>query len=118
MRARDLGAVARGGVARLTAVRASVLTLPFTEASFDVVTMLEVLEHLHAPAIAAREIVRVARRFVVVSVPSKEDDNPEHVQLFNDASLTQLFHEAGGERIARVRTEHVRGHIVGVVTLS
>ena len=50
-------------------VCASVLSLPFAARSFDTVTCLEVLEHLDDPAAAVRELARVARRAVVVSVP-------------------------------------------------
>jgi 2-polyprenyl-3-methyl-5-hydroxy-6-metoxy-1,4-benzoquinol methylase len=46
----------------------------------DIVTLLEVLEHIPdvEKAVAA---VRMARKYVVVSVPSKEDNNPEHIHL-------------------------------------
>jgi ubiquinone/menaquinone biosynthesis C-methylase UbiE len=50
-------------------VCASVLSLPFAARSFDTVTCLEVLEHLDDPSAAVRELARVARRAVVVSVP-------------------------------------------------
>jgi 2-polyprenyl-3-methyl-5-hydroxy-6-metoxy-1,4-benzoquinol methylase len=50
---------------------ASVLALPFAAHSFDVVGCFEVLEHLPGdlPEQALRELARVARRAVVVSVP-------------------------------------------------
>ena len=50
---------------------ASVLALPFPDASFDVVGCFEVLEHLpdDVPEQALRELARVARRAVVLSVP-------------------------------------------------
>ncbi len=95
----DLHAVARGGIARLTAVAGDVCRLPFTEDSVDVVTILEVLEHLPQPARAVAEAVRVARRCIIVSVPSKEDDNPEHIHLFTRASLQALLQEAGARRV-------------------
>jgi ubiquinone/menaquinone biosynthesis C-methylase UbiE len=43
--------------------------LPFPDRYFDVVTMFEALEHCDDPQAALREILRVARRGVVVSVP-------------------------------------------------
>lgn len=54
---------------------ASILALPFADASFDLVLCAETLEHLD-PAIlegAARELARVARRHVLVTTPWKED---------------------------------------------
>ncbi len=50
---------------------ASLLALPFADDAFDVVGCFEVLEHLpgDAPALALRELARVARRAVVLSVP-------------------------------------------------
>jgi 2-polyprenyl-3-methyl-5-hydroxy-6-metoxy-1,4-benzoquinol methylase len=79
-----------------------------------VVTILEVLEHLHDPAAAARETLRVASRFVIATVPSREDDNPEHIRLFTKASLTELFETAGAER---VQIAYVLNHMIALVTL-
>ncbi len=109
IRARDLEAVARGGVARLSARRMDAARMDLPAASFDVVTVLEVLEHVPDPAAVAREVVRVARRHVVASVPSEPDDNPEHVRLFDARSLAALFEAAGARR---PRVEKVRGHFV------
>jgi len=50
-------------------VSASLLALPFADDGFDVVGCFEVLEHLPDPAAALRELARVARRAVVLSVP-------------------------------------------------
>jgi SAM-dependent methyltransferase len=77
----------------------SVDSLPFSDRTFDVVTCLEVLEHLTDPGAAVAELRRVARRAVVLSVPyepwfrlgnvlrgnhlSRLGDHPEHVQHWN-----------------------------------
>jgi len=114
LRIADIVAVARGGVERLAGLALDVTELDLPSDAFDVVTILEVLEHLERPELAAREVVRVARRFVVASVPSKEDNNPEHIQLFTGASLTAMFLEAGA---VRVEIDYVPGHIVAVVAL-
>ena len=85
----------------------SVDALPFPSRSFDVVTCLEVLEHLHDPTDAVRELARVARRAVVVSVPyepwfrignvlrgkhlSGLGNHPEHVQHWNLRSFEKFL---------------------------
>lgn len=114
VRARDLGAVRRGGVERLSAVRGDVEALPFARGAFDGVSVLEVLEHVRDPGRAAREVVRVARRFVVASVPSVPDDNPEHLRLFTAQALEDLLREAGARKVS---VSHVLNHRVAVAIL-
>jgi SAM-dependent methyltransferase len=50
-------------------VTASVFALPYATDSFDLVGCFEVLEHQPDPLPALRELARVARRAVVLSVP-------------------------------------------------
>jgi ubiquinone/menaquinone biosynthesis C-methylase UbiE len=112
-RANDIDAVRRGGIENLTAVRGDATTQPFTDKSFATVTMLEVMEHMLAPEKAAMEALRVASRFVVVSVPSKEDDNPEHIHLFDKTKLETIFLSLGAKNI---KFDFVPNHIIAVVT--
>lgn len=95
----DLHAVRLGGVERLHAVQMDVTQLGLASDSVDVVTFLEVLEHLRAPEKALAEAVRVARQFVILSVPSKEDDNPEHLQLLTRPMLREMLEGVGVERV-------------------
>ena len=113
-RVADIDAVRKGGVPNLGAVRADVCALPFASQAFEVVTALEVLEHLERPGLAVREAIRVARRFVIVSVPSKPDDNPEHVNVFDNGDLERLLTEAGARR---VRFDSVLNHRIAVASL-
>ena len=56
----------------------------------------------------------MGRRHIVVSVPSKPDDNPEHIRLFTADSLTRLFLDAGAEKVA---LDGVLNHFMALVTL-
>ena len=106
-----LDAVRSGGVDRLRVVGEDAGALPFPDRAFDVVTLLEVLEHQQDPAPLAREALRLARRFVIASVPSRPDDNPEHVQLFSGESLGALLEAAGA---TRTTIDYVPNHIIAL----
>jgi SAM-dependent methyltransferase len=110
-RAADMNAVRRGGIENLTAVRGDATAMPFASHSFAVVTMLEVMEHLPTPEKAVAEALRVASRFVLVSVPSKEDDNPGHLHLFDKTKLEAMFLSAGAKNI---KFDAVLNHILAV----
>lgn len=110
-RVADIEAVQRGGMEQLSVLKADVTALPLADQSFDVVTMLEVLEHVPDTRGALAEICRVASRFVILSVPSKEDDNPEHIHLFSQQRLHDLLEEQG---VRRISFEYVPNHMIAV----
>jgi ubiquinone/menaquinone biosynthesis C-methylase UbiE len=105
----EIGAVQKGGFSGLRAMVGDVRQLPFSDSSIDCVSALEVLEHLPDPQRGIAELVRVAQRAIIVSVPSRKDDNPEHLQLFTEASLTASFLEAGASRISH---DYVHNHLL------
>ncbi len=88
-----------GGIGNLTPLLADITRWDAPDKSFDVVTMLEVMEHIPDTDAVVRNAVRLARRYVIVAVPSKPDDNPEHIHLFSDDDLACLFVEAGAKRV-------------------
>lgn len=106
-----LNTLTRGGMERLSAVQADICTQPFGENCFDVVTLLEVLEHIPDVAAAIAAAVRIARQFVIVSVPSKPDDNPEHIHLLTKEKLTALFYAAGCTALS---FDGVNGHLIAI----
>jgi ubiquinone/menaquinone biosynthesis C-methylase UbiE len=109
-----LRAVAAGGVPQLRAARMDVTHLALADRAVDGVTFLDVLEHLLEPGRAVAEVVRVARRFVLLSVPSRPDDNPRHLHLFSPDALRDLFAEAD---VTRVRFDFVLNHLVALAAL-
>lgn len=111
-RVADINAVRAGGLGRVRAEQHDAAALPWTDDAFDAVTILEVLEHVADPGPVARQVVRLASRVAIATVPAKEDDNPEHIRLFTPQSLSELFRDAGA---TTVRIEHVLNHIVAVV---
>jgi ubiquinone/menaquinone biosynthesis C-methylase UbiE len=86
--------------------QASVLELPFADASFDLVVCCEVLEHLDEPERALAEVARVAARAVLLSTPWEPawrilnvargaywrsfGNTPGHVQHFGRSALRRL----------------------------
>jgi ubiquinone/menaquinone biosynthesis C-methylase UbiE len=115
MRVRDLLAVRDGGVERLNAIKGDITKLDLPDRSFDVVTLLEVLEHIPDAQAALDNAVRIARRFVVLSVPSQEDDNPEHIHLFTRDALSAMLLKAGAQN---VNVQFVLNHMIVVANVS
>lgn len=104
-----------GGVENLTALRQDICIWDMDADAFDVVTMLEVLEHIPDVQRAVNAAVRLARRYVVVSVPSKPDDNPEHIHLLTKDKLTELFARAGCDRL---HFSGVNGHLIMAANIA
>jgi len=104
-----LNELAAGGYSQLTAHNKNICDQPFPENSFDVVTLLEVLEHIPEVGKAVSATVKMAKKYVVLSVPSKEDDNPEHIHLLTKDILTKLFAEAG---CTKLHFGGVNGHLI------
>ena len=77
--------------------------------------MLEVLEHIPKVEQAVNAAVRLTRRYVVVTVPSKPDNNPEHIHLLTKERLTELFSAAGCERL---KFGGVNGHLIAIASLT
>lgn len=101
-----------GGISNLHPFMGDICTWDAPDKTFDVVTMLEVMEHIPDTEAVVRNAVRLARNYIVVSVPSKPDDNPEHIHLFSNEDLTSLFLEHG---CRKVKFMSVTNHRIMVV---
>lgn len=112
---------------------ASADDLPFDEGEFDLVTCMEVIEHLPQAAFgrALDELLRVSARWLVITVPFREDRRlslvrcPEclcefnrsyHLRSFDDAAMHHLFeHRARGRaELRQLTTLGIVPHLVGL----
>lgn len=72
--------------------------LPFQDGSFDYVSMIHVIEHLHNPTKAIDEAVRVCRKGVIVLTPNASIEPPKsdrHVKEYTSRELVALLTGAG-----------------------
>ena len=82
--------------------------LPFKDSSFDLVTCLEVLEHIPLAnySLALSELSRISKKYIIVTVPYKENIKSKrvecpkclclfhmyyHLRTFNEKNLAKLF---------------------------
>ena len=106
-----INTVKRGGFSRVEAQLTGASSLSYEDGHFDVVTALEVLEHMESPLAAVKELIRVASQYILVSVPSKPDNNPEHIQLFSADDLENLLLQGGAKS---VQLHHVLNHRIAL----
>ena len=55
----------------LTIKQGSVYDLPYKDNSFDLIICTEVLEHLEYPIRALKEMLRVSKKYLVISIPNE-----------------------------------------------
>lgn len=103
-----LQSVAIGGISNLHALERNLCDWDVPDGSFDAVTLLEVLEHIPDVEKAVANAVRIAGKYLVVTVPSKPDDNPEHIHLFTKDMLSDMFLKAG---CSKVKFDSVLNHL-------
>lgn len=103
-----LTSIKEGGINNLNVYKEDLTNLSFEDNSFEVVTILEVLEHIKNVKKAIKEAIRVSKKFIIITVPSKEDNNPEHIHLLTKDILTSIFNEYG---ITNLKFGGVNGHL-------
>jgi ubiquinone/menaquinone biosynthesis C-methylase UbiE len=102
----DLIEIARRKNPDLSCIQQSAYELAHPDKSFDLVIMLEVLEHLDRPELALAELQRVSTRYVLLSTPREPlwrtlnffrgkyltdlGNTPGHIQHWSTASLSRF----------------------------
>jgi len=78
----------------LHAIQADITTLPLKEKSFDAVVLTEVLEHIPPDNLhlAVNEISRVARLYILITVPYRESLFERNVKCGNCARIYHSYH--------------------------
>lgn len=87
----------------------NVYNLPYKDNAFDLILCTEILEHLENPKKALQEILRVSKKYILVSVPNepffmmsnflrgknvmKFGNDPEHIQHWTIFSFLKLMKE-------------------------
>lgn len=102
-----------GGLENFTAEKKNICDLQDSKA-VDVVTMLEVLEHIPNYEKAIENAVRLAKKYVIVSVPSHEDNNEEHINLLTKEILTKCFNTQGVQKIS---FDEVHEHLIAIIKI-
>ena len=102
---------------RLTIDKGDIYKLPYKNNSFDLVVCTEVLEHLEKPKKAYRELIRVSRKYVLLSVPNEPfftwqrlarfqnilelGAHPEHIQHWTARGFFKFVKVRGVKLITR-----------------
>ena len=87
------------GTARLEFDQADIARLPHADASFDLITCFEVIEHVREPSAVLGELARVLAPGGVLAISSPNADrypprNPHHVREFTTSEFRALLAEA------------------------
>jgi len=96
----------------------NIYNLPFKDDSFDLIICTEVLEHLEDPKKALTEIIRVSKRYLLLSVPNEPyfmmanflrgknitrwGNDVEHIQHWTSGGFRR-FTEKEGLKILKIR---------------
>jgi len=120
-RCRVINAVCKGGVKNVKVVRGDITKASFSSDCFDIVLASEVLEHIPNVIQAMTEIIRVSSKYIIATVPSKPDKNPDHVHYFSQSLFEDLVLKAAtlkGKRVERLTFDYVRNSMVILIKLG
>ena len=98
---------------KLKIVETDFLNNDFHDKTFHTLTALEVMEHIEDTVKFLDECVRLSYEWIILSVPSKEDDNPGHIHLFTEEKVNKLFEKYN----LKPKYEYVLNHMIIKVKL-
>ena len=102
---------------KLEIKKGDIYKLPYKSNSFDLVVATEVLEHLDYPKKAYKELIRVSKKYVLLSVPNEPfftiqrigrlqnlrqlGKHPEHIQMWTIPAFTKFVKIKGVKLVTR-----------------
>lgn len=89
-----INAVSIGGVSRVSAYNEDISKQNKMLFVYDVVVASEVLEHIPDVQKALTTIVRMADKYIVITVPNKPDNNPDHIHFLKPEDFERMFDRA------------------------
>lgn len=107
-----LAAIRAGGLSNLSPRQVDICSVDYPDEYFDLITVLETLEHIPSPDTALKNALRMAGRALILSVPSKEDDNPDHIHLLDRQFFIDLLH--GDDRVS-MKFDYVLNHMLVII---
>lgn len=113
--AAELNAVHSGGIKRLSARRMNITAMEYKRDTFDIVMVLELLEHISHLAAAIGETVRVARKHIIVSVRTATPAQNGDQQGLEPDIIAQWYQKAGASAIS---WQELAEHRLGLITLG
>lgn len=107
---------------KLQIKQGSIYQLPYTKGEFDLVISTEVLEHLEDPKRGLQELIRVSKRYLLVSVPNEPwftiqrfvrfknvlqfGDHPEHMQHWTHKSFAEFVKQNADDKISILKKKY------------
>lgn len=100
-------------------VRGNILNLPFDDNSFDTVICSETLEHIKDYKLALKELVRIAKNNIILTVPNEENLTIEkcpkcnyhfhlndHINSFESGAFTRIIEQETNAKVKKVIKFH------------
>lgn len=106
-----INAVNSGGVKRICAFCEDITESNFFSGTYDVVVASEVIEHIPDAQKAVSEMLRITKQYFIATVPSKPDENPDHIHYFTSDDFQKLLDNSGCD-IGKIVFDYVQNSMV------
>jgi len=114
-------AVRDGGLkGRVTVVEEDISSVMLVRDYYQVVVASEVLEHIPNVQQALTNIVHTAEKAVIITVPNKPDNNPDHIHFLPQhlwKGMFDLASNVAGKKIKKLQFDHTLKELVIYVGL-